>query len=248
MNSKRFLVVCFCCIVSTIGFAQKKLYEKTNQYFDLAGTIGSAQGTIAGSYVFNWRLGAARKFEIGVGGRWTSYFGSKKDFLTSGPAKYTRSFTTPFIIFFAGQEEQNFDTLTVQQPFTNSLNAMINLGYQISTKWYAGFNIDVIGVTFGRKTSGIFKSNGLTTTDPESKPSAFNVLLTGDHDRGSLNSEFYLRYQIAQRWNIRAIYQFIFIEYQTQALQQQFSDGETNNRFRNKVNNFGLGVSYSLTR
>ena len=169
-------------------------------FVDLTGTIGAKQGSGAASYVHNWRIGRKRKIEAGIGLRWTTYFGTKKDFLTAGPAKKTRSYTAPFLIFFAGQEEQNFDTLTVQRPLTNSLNLAVNLGYNLSRKLHAGFNIDVVGFSFGRKGSAILTSNGTTTIEPNAKPAAFNALLTGDHDRGILNSEFFLKYSFHQRW------------------------------------------------
>ncbi len=222
--------------------------QKRNYYADIAGTIGSSQGSGAASFVYNWQLGSRGKFEIGLGGRWTSYFGTKKDFITAGPARYTRSFTVPFVIFFAGQNEENFDTLTVQRPLVHSINALINLGYHFNQKWYAGFNIDLIGLSFGRKSSSVFTSNGITKTDPASKPSSFNLLLTGDHDKGSLNSEFYVRYQLNSRWSLRAIYQFLFVEYAAQSVRQTFSDGHTTDLFRNKVNNAGIGVSYFFKR
>jgi hypothetical protein len=101
--------------------------------------------------------------------------------------------TFPFLIFFAGQKEENFDTLVVQRPLTNSINVTFNIGYNISPRWYAGFNIDVIGFTFGRKSSAVFTGINASTgeqgtfTEPESIPASFNLLLTGDHDLGSLN-------------------------------------------------------------
>lgn len=245
MKKSITIVLYFLTIIGS-AVAQKNIAANKSEFLDLTATVGSAQGSVAASYVYNWKLGANKKFEIGIGGRWTTYFGTKKDFLTAGPAKYTRSFTAPFLIFFAGQEENNFDTLVVQRPLTSSLNATINLGYSISSKWYVGFNIDAIGFTFGRKSSSIFTSNGITKTDPDSKPSAFNVLLTGDHDKGSLNSEFLLRYKVAPRWSIKAVYQFVFVEYQSKTVQQTFSDGKKNDLFRNKANNLGIGVSYFL--
>ncbi|MBC7849428.1 MAG: hypothetical protein H7Y31_06815 [Chitinophagaceae bacterium] len=241
---QKFISSIAVLLVITSGVFGQNTSDKHSRSLNFTSTIGKAQGAFAGSYIHNWRIGARKRLDIGVGGRWTTYVGLKKDFLTAGPAKYTRSFTVPFIIFFAGQEEQNFDTLTVQRPLTHSLNAMINIGYRVSPKWYAGFNIDVIGVSFGRKSSGIFTSNGTTQTEPKAKVAPFNVLLTGDHDRGTLNSEFYLRYQIANRWAITALYQFLFVEYQTTNLEQRFMDGTTNDRFRNKANNVGLGISY----
>src|SRR5688572_8073207 len=221
---------------------QKK--ANINRFVDLTGTVSASQGAAAVAFVHNWKLGRKQKFEIGIGARKTTYFGSKKEFLTAGPAKYTRSSTTPFLIFFAGQNEASFDTLTVQRPLTHSVNITANLGYQISPKWYAGFNIDVIGFTIGRKTAGVFTSNGNTMIDPGVKPAAFNLLLTGDHDLGTLNSEFFLKYKIAGRWQLKAVYQFLFVEYETRSVIQQIPDGPQNDRFRNKANNFGLGIAY----
>ena len=228
---------------SVSAIAQTHLSARYH-FVDLTGTVGASQGSVAASYVHNWRLGRKRKIEAGIGARWTTYFGTKKDFLTAGPAKKTRSYTAPFLIFFAGQEEQNFDTLTVQRPLTNSLSLTVNLGYNLSRRLYAGFNIDVVGFSFGRKGSGILTSNGTTTIESNAKPTAFNALLTGDHDRGTLNSEFFLRYSFHKRWAAKAVYQFIFVEYETQQRKQTFSDGSMNNRFRNKANNFGLGLAY----
>lgn len=239
---KKVFILLMAFVFTVSGYAQ----QKNTSNVDLAATVGASQGSGAFSYLYNWRLGKKKKFEIGVGGRLTSYFGSKKDFISSGPAKYTRTFTTPFLIFFAGQQESNFDTLQVQRPQTNSLNAMVNLGYNFNTKWYAGFNIDVIGFTFGRKSGSVFTRNGSTTTDVESTPAAFNLLLTGDHDKGSLNSEFYVRYQITPRLGLRGIYQFLFVEYEGGSVKQTYPDGKTNNLFRNKSNNFGVGLTYFL--
>jgi hypothetical protein len=228
--------------------AQKK---PVNQFADVAVTVGQSQGSVAGAYVYNWQLGKQKKWEIGVGARITSYFGTKKDFITAGPAKLTRTSTTPFLIFFAGQKIENFDTLQVQRPLVFSTNITANIGYHISSKLYAGFNIDIIGFSIGRKESGIFtgtNQNGQqgSFTDNAVKPTAFNILLTGDHDRGTLNSEFFLKYNLTDKIAIRGIYQFLFVEYTTSAVQQKAPDGTIVARFRNKANNFGLGFSYKL--
>ncbi|CAN5813299.1 hypothetical protein BH10BAC2_BH10BAC2_20170 [soil metagenome] len=240
--------VIICNLIFSIGvFSQQKdTLSKKNILLDLSATVGSSQATVAGSYVYNWRIGKKKKFEAGLGLRNTTYFGTKKDFITAGPASLTRTSTTPFLIFFAGQQQENFDTLTVQRPFTNSLNATANLGYHLTNNLYAGFNIDLIGFTVGSKTSAILQSNGQTITEPVAKPTAFNLLLTGDHDKGSLNSEFFIKYKVADRWALKALYQFIFIEYKTTTTEQVTADGTIVTRFRNKANNFGLGVSYNL--
>lgn len=243
------ICVLFCLFTTSVIFGQQQnVLPKTNKYLDLTATAGSNQGTIAGSYVYNFRIGKNRKIEAGAGLRNTAYFGTKKDFITAGPARLTRTSTTPFLIFFAGQQEENFDTLTVQRPFVNALNLTVNLGYHVTSKLYGGFNIDLIGFTVGSKTSAIFKSDGKTVTEPSAKPAAFNLLLTGDHDYGSLNSEFFLKYKITNRWAVKAVYQFMFIEYKTSNIEQVAPDGTEITRFRNKANNFGIGLAYSLNK
>ena len=157
MRSILLLLAVLLLHSSGINAQQKQLLHK-NEFIDLTGTTGKNQGSIAGSYVFNWRLGGKRKFEIGPGIRYTGYFGTKKDFITA-PAKLARTNTTPFLIVFAGQQEENFDTLTVQRPFTNMVNLTANLGYHITKRLYGGMNIDVIGFTFGRNSSAVFSSN-----------------------------------------------------------------------------------------
>ena len=240
---KQLLITAIILPLAFCTKAQVKPSANYNQFVDLAATIGSSQGAIAGSYIYNWKLGKKKKWEAGLGVRWTSYFGTKKEYITA-PARLARSTTFPFIIVFAGQKIENWDTLTVQRPFTNSINFSANFGYNFNEKWNAGFNIDLIGYTFGRKTSAILTSNGITTTEPEAKPAAFNVLLTGDNDYGSLNSEFFLKYQLNKKWGIKAVYQFVFTEYKTKNVKQTAPDGTIVDRFRNKANTLGLGVSY----
>ncbi|MFT3908147.1 MAG: hypothetical protein QM737_01875 [Ferruginibacter sp.] len=242
MKQKLLIVAMLCFAIS--AQAQKKATH-VNQFVDLTGTVGNSQGTVAAAYVRNWKFGKHERLEAGLGLRWSTYFGTQTAF-TTAPAKLARTNTTPFLIFFAGQRTDYHDTLTVQRPLTNSLNVTINLGYNFSKKWNAGFNIDLIGFTFGRTTSSILQSYGATKTESTTKPATFNVLLTGDHDYGSLNSEFFLKYKLNERWGIKAVYQFIFIEYKTENIKQTAPDGTMVDRFRNKANNFGLGASYNF--
>jgi hypothetical protein len=216
------------------------------EFVDLTGTIGSDQGSIAGSFVHNWGMGKKKKFELGVGGRVTTYFGNKKDFITARPSSLTRSFTFPFLIVFAGVNEENLDTLNVQRPLITSINASFNLGYHFSSRLYGGVNIDVIGFSFGRKSSAILTSNGSTQTEPDAAPSSFNLLLTGDNDLGSLNSEFFIRYRFAKNWSAKILYQFLFAEYKTQNIVQVAPDGTEVDEFRNKANNLGVGIVYHI--
>lgn len=245
MNLKTYFFVLMISPACSLYAQQTKTVSTVNRFADITGTIGQSQGTAAASFVNNWKLGEKKKWELGLGLRYTSYFGTKKDYITA-PAKLSRSTTFPFAIVFAGQETQNWDTLTVQRPFTHSLNISGNIGYNLSEKWYGGVNIDLIGFTVGRNTSAILTSNGNTVTENKAKPSSFNLLLTGDNDLGTLNSEFFLKYNINKQWSIKGVYQFLFNEYKTTSVFQTAPDGTVVDRFRNKVNAFGAGVSYSF--
>ncbi|MEO7533256.1 MAG: hypothetical protein ABIU30_05410 [Ferruginibacter sp.] len=239
------IVIIFSLTLLYAAHVQAQGGSRINQFVDFTATVGASQGTVAGAYVHNWKLGRKRKLEAGIGLRVTSYFGTKTDFETA-PARLARSTTTPFIIVFAGHEYQNVDTLTVQRPFTVSTNITFNAGYNFNSRWLAGFNIDLIGFTVGRKSSAILTSNGITKTEPAAKPATFNALLTGDNDYGTLNSEFFLQYSISKKWSLKAVYQFVFVEYKTQSIKQTAPDGTMADRFRIKANTLGAGISLHL--
>lgn len=134
-----------------------------------------------------------------MGARSTFYSGTDKPFYTA-PARLARSTTLPFIIVLAGHYEKNIDTLTVRKPSVLSLNLSANFGYRFSSKWHGGVNIDLIGFSLGSTSNAFLLSKGVISPDPEVKPAHFNLLLTGDNDYGSLNSEFFVKYKIAERW------------------------------------------------
>jgi len=236
----------FIFIVASSAFAQKKESSSIIKYLDLAATVGNQQGSFAASYIYDWRLGKKQRWEAGVGLRLTSVFGTKLDYTTAGPARITRGTNIPFAVVASAQKTENWDTLNVQRPFTNSLNLSANIAYHFTKKWSGGCNIDVIGATFGRKTSGVYTSDGTTKIDPAVKPTTFNLLLTGDNDLGSLNSEFFVKYDFQKHWGIRGVYQFLFTEYKTTNLHQTITDGTEISRFRNKANNFGFAITYSF--
>ncbi len=249
-NSKLFLKVKALLLLMVIAagrpvFAQEKMPPHIHSYLDFTIAFGDQEGTAAVSYIRNWRLGKKRKLELGLGLRLTSYTGVDREFYTA-PARLARSSTVPFTGVFSGHEIQNVDTLTVQGPFTNSLNLSANLAYRIGKKWNVGANIDLVGFTAGRTNSATLVSNGSSSNESNAKPSSFNLLLTGDLDYGSLNSEFFVEYNVAPRWYIKVVYQFFFTEYNTQTIYQTAPDGTKVYRFRNKANLLGAGVTYDL--
>jgi long-subunit fatty acid transport protein len=219
----KIFITCFFCLIACSVFSQD---SKTVNYGNFTGAIGSNQGSVSVDYFHLWKLGKAQKIEIGFGGRFTSYFGSSQ-YYSSAPASLAA-------------DEKKSDSLLLQSPQVNALNLAINLGYRISPKFGVGFNIDAIGFSFGGQKEGAYINGNLGQT-ASAKPTSFNILLVGNNDQGSLNSEFYARYFFKEKLAVKLAYQYLFTEYTTETNVQQLP--EPNDRFRNKAGLFSLGIT-----
>jgi len=229
------------CFQSMFCFAQSG--KRINDFAEATFAFGSYQGSLSLLYVHNWRLGSSRKFGVGLGGRITSYLGANQYYITA-PAEITSESTSP-LIFFKENVEANIDSLLIQSPQVNAINASINLDYRLTPKLTAGFNIDFIGFSFGATKRGNY-INGQQGKITEGKPTPFNILLISDNDKGSLNSELNLKYEMNKKWSAKLGAQFLFTEYTTETQVQQ-SPAE-NDRFRRKSLMFALGMSYQLNK
>lgn len=226
---KKYILFCLIAIGSaSIVNAQKTTdYTSSKQYVDLSFGFGNKQGAISAGYFYNWGVGKNKKFFIGTGVRFTSVYGTAINF-TSAPSS------------LAGDKLKE-DTLLAPKPSVNALNVLINLGYNITPKLQAGFNIDVIGASFGSQGSPSFISNGVIQAT-KAKPAGFNVLLVGNNDRGTLNSEFYARYRFTDKFGAKIAYQYQFTELVTSTKIQ--TAPVANDRFRNKAGLINIGFSY----
>lgn len=233
---KIVVLPCALLLVSFVAPAQR-----ISSYAD--ATLGGAkyQGTLALSYVHLWHFGEKQKLGIGIGGRFTSYFGANQYYITA-PAQLTSGSTSPLIIF-QDNIAANIDTFLIKSPQVNCLNLSINIDYQISKKLTAGFNIDAIGFSFGGNRNGNY-INGPVPKTVDATPTSFNILLVSDNDRGSLNSEFLAKYSLNELWKIKVGAQFLFTEYTTSSKVQTFPN--ENDRFRNKSLLFCVGVSRKM--
>jgi len=238
-NNLFFIVQIGLALMAFEGFSQTG--RPAAKYVDATLGVAKYQGTLSLSYVSTWRLGASQKLGIGLGGRFTSYLATNQ-YYTTAPAKLTSGSTSPVIIF-QDNIEANIDTFLIKSPQVNSINASIHIDYQLNKKITAGFNIDAIGFSFGGHRSGNYL-NGGTSMMVNAKPTLFNILLISDNDRGSLNSEFYLRYFLSDQWGLKIGGQFLFTEYTTETKVQQFP--EENDRFRNKSLLFCVGLSCKI--
>jgi hypothetical protein len=123
-------------------------------------------------------------------------------------------------VLFIENIASNLDTLTFPQVGVGYINIPIHLQYSFGEKLDIGFNIDVIGFSFGKRQTGRFQSSASASLDGSQQtasPTAFNLLVS-DNDLGSLNSELYARYSVTPKIGIRAGASFQFVEYTTDDL------------------------------
>ena len=242
-----FLATIVVFVITNIVHAQQKKLRAVDNFAELTTGIGSSQVTGSLAYVYNWKVGKRKKFELGLGARFTSYFGSNLYF-TTAPAKLTSGKTDPTVLF-AKDINQNIDSVLFPKAQINSLNLTLNFGYNFSKKFSAGLTIDAIGFSFGKKQSGIYYGNNFATGVPvTAKPTAFNLLLISDNDKGSLNSELFARYRWNDSWGVKLGLQFFFAEYTTNTEVQTTPGGDKNDRFRKKMAGVGIGVTYNLKK
>ncbi len=198
-------------------------------------SVSAGQGfTAALSYNALYGLGKKHKFRIGYGLRWNSYFAGETDHGTA-PASLTT-------------DDAKIDTLRLGNAQLNSLNLGVRLEYGISAKLDVGFNIDAIGFTFGGEQTGTFIARqsdaaGVSANNQSVNvsPTTLNLLLVGDNDRGSLNSEFYVRYWVSEKIGIRGGVSYQFWEYTAER-----KLAYDNDRFRSKVLMPMLAISYKF--
>lgn len=233
---KNLLLALIISFTNATIYAQevaKPLY-KSGHTFDATLSLGESR--IQGALSWNHLHGFGKKeqrFKIGYGLRFSA-FGAGNVLYTTAPAKYT-------------SDDANIDTLSLINAQVNTLNASIHLQYTLFKKLDIGFNIDAIGFSFGAEQKGSVLSSSLDAGNSpvaKAKPTAFNLLLVGDNDQGSLVSEFYVRYWISPKWAIKGGFNYFFSEYTTEK-KLSFNNGAVvNDRFRNKSYMGFIAVSF----
>jgi long-subunit fatty acid transport protein len=227
---KKLLMISLLILITERIIAQEASTLKANRnQLDIGAGFGSGQTGISTSFIHNWYLGSKKKLFLGAGARFTNQFG-KDIYYESAPAS------------LAG-ESVSTDSIFINSPSVSSFNAVINLGYRFSEKFQVGFNIDAIGFSFGGNKNARFIGNG-NTLSTTAKPTNFNILLVGNNDQGTLNSQFYLQYHINKKIGFKAAYQYLFTEYTT-ATEVQVSP-KRNDRFRNRASQVYLGLVFLL--
>ncbi len=204
--------------------------QSRETYLVLEGSKGSGlQYSVAISYNYVWRFGKQQKFELGTGARLTYYSGGPSRFYFSAPAS------------IASGGNENIDTVLVNSPSIYSLNLMLNFGYRFTKKISAGFNIDLIGGSFGNEKLASY-IGGVNSSPAPVRPTSFNLLQGDNYDHGNLNSTFFVRYHINPQLAVKAGVQHLFSEYTTSTEVQQLPS--PNDRFRYKSTMFSAGILF----
>jgi hypothetical protein len=234
-----FLLAGAFCLSSI--WARAQIQASNYKFIDANLAIGDSEGSLAFSLNYDRGVGKRKKIIIGLAGRLTSYFGKNQYYVTA-PAELTSGSTGPGVLF-KENIEANMDTFLIKTSQVNCFNLALTLGYNLSERISLRFSIDAIGFSFGKSVDGNY-INGTEGLMESARPTTFNLLLISDNDKGSLNSEFFARYLLNDKWAIRGGVQFLFTEFTTDSEVQQFP--EPNDRFRNKSLMFSAGVSYKL--
>lgn len=163
--------------------------------------------------------------KIGVGVRYSGFVGDES-------VKYTR--------VDSGYSGSNSYELFINRPNVVSLNTAFEITYTFLKRFELGHNIDLFGYGFSRSKSGNYTSptpaNGATSSEAQD----FNLLLFGRHDKGQLNSEFFVGYRCPFNLGIRAGFSHLVTEQKTETP----LDGE--DRFRHLGNFWFLSLNYLI--
>lgn len=176
-----------------------------------------------------WRISDTKLF-LGGGLRLTSQWSTGQTFKTA-PARLTRG-ESGLGALFRSEKESNIDELTLGHSHITSLNVLFQILYQLRETWSVGFNIDVIGYSYGTRRKGSYNPKSEDGQWPEkvsANPTQFNLLLGDDNDRGSINSELYVMKSMGDKWGLKLGIVHAFTEYTTKERLRKKND-----RFRKK--------------
>lgn len=213
-----------------------------NNYFELSGLVCPDLYGGTGSWSHYHNTGKQKKnFKIGYGARITSVFGVDRLYVTA-PAKLTRGVTGPIAVFSEIQLD-NYDTISMARPQVNCLNLYFSLQYTLFRRLDLGLNADLAGVSFGTKEIAEYTSSknnpGEYSQAQRAYPTGFNLMLLGDNNIGSLNSEIFARFWITNQWAVKASLNFVFTEYTTVNTLRLGND-----RFRERTFMAGVAVTF----
>ncbi len=167
------------------------------QRLDLDGSFGYGSDAWRASLSSQWRLSVGSRLALGAGARLTYYAGEAGEYRNQGATAIALPATLEI------------------DPSVWGLNLMVSGQVRLIRRLIAGANIDVAGIAGGPDRS----AGGASL-----EPAPWSLLLYGDDDRGSLNSEFFLGYDLDDRFQLRGGVSHYVVGYRA-------SDGTTDTRY-----------------
>ena len=128
-------------LINAINAQQKKL-RPTDNFAEFSGAIGSSQGSVALGYVHNWKYGKHARLELGLGLKFTSYFGRNLYFKTA-PAKLTSGKSDPTVLF-TDDIEEHIDSVLFPQAQINPVLCAGTPELNSEVKNFSYFNLLLI--------------------------------------------------------------------------------------------------------
>ncbi len=224
------LVVFTFLLTQKVTAQENKSSRLASSYAELGFGLNGTANVLSAGFYRTWTLSKSKFFwkniYLGSGFRLNGFGGKNVYFVSSRPQLY---------------KTKDEDSIRAPAPAIYSINTFLNLGYNFTSKWQAGFDIDVFGFSFGPNGSPTFISNGQEQV-AEVNPTKINVLGVNANNFGSLLSNIYVRYQFTTKWGARLTYQKSYAEITTEEVLQ--TEPGINQRFRYVGRLIGLGVSY----
>lgn len=108
--------------------------------------------------------------------------------------------------FQARPDAGSYNSLFLDDHTVYSLNLTLNADISFTCWLDAGLNIDVVGVSFGESTDALYRSASFfpAASTEQAKPELLNVFAFGNNNRGTLNTQFYLRFWPGELFFVKA--------------------------------------------
>jgi hypothetical protein len=201
MKNLIIIAVLFC---SNALVAQEKKSSRTpkslTSFYDASIGANGNDNAASLAYGNNWSLGKRQQWQLGFGARYTGYLGKQKNYQSAIPGYY--------------RNNEKMDTILVAKPQQNNIALFVNATYRIKQKFELGFNIDVIGASFGASQNAQFISNKIETP-AQVTTNSITALLVEANDIGMIKAEYYVAYWAKPKWMIRFGVIDLYSEYKT---------------------------------
>lgn len=175
---------------------------RENHIIDLSMAYGKDVQNYSLEWSHRWGILWKKRIKLGYGLRFNNVFGQGTSLVNA---------------FQAMGNEPPRDTLLVRNTEFHTLN--ISICAEVSfLKWLdAGVNIDIFGFSFGPQRTATYysESYGTPVSFQPVRPEVLNVFLFGRKDRGSLNSQFFLRFWLPHDISLRAGFSILHLYYRS---------------------------------